>query len=116
MDMKLGLLLVFGVVFIVSGHGQTFAEWWQQNSTRLKYYAKQVADLEAYLGEVKHGYQVCNTGISAIGSGKQAEFDLHNGYYNSFERVNPALGAIGEVTEILALQTAIIRRFSAGLG
>lgn len=110
--MVLGCL---GLLLALPGRTQTFAEWFKQNSTRLKYYAKQIAALEVYLGQLQKGYQISDVGLGAIVDSKRGEFDLHTGYYASFEEINPALGKLGEVAEIAAMQAAIIQRFTDAL-
>lgn len=99
----------------LAGRTQTFAEWFKQNSTRLKYYAKQIAALQVYLGELDKGYQIADGGLGAIGDGKQREYGLHSDYYASLGQINPALRQLGEVAEIAALQAAIIQRFTDAL-
>lgn len=105
----LGLLLVF------PGRAQTFAEWFKQNSTRLKYYARQVAALQVYAAELEKELQVSDAGLMAISGSKQGEYDLHQGYYASLESVNPAVAQMPEVAEIRDLQAAIVQRFSTAL-
>jgi hypothetical protein len=108
----LGCMLLMGMV---PGKAQTFAEWFNQNGTRLKYYAQQIAAFQAYLGELKKGYSISDDGLGAIGGSKQAEFDLHNDYYTSLGEINPALGKMGEVAELISLQAAIIQRFTSAM-
>jgi hypothetical protein len=100
---------------MVSGRAQTFAEWFQQNSTRLKYYGQQIAELEVWLQELRKGYSVTDAGIGSINSSKQGEYDLHGAYYSSLLAINPAVGQLGEVAEIVELQAAIIKRFTDAL-
>ena len=105
----------FALLVGLPGRAQTFAEWFKQNSTRLKYYAQQVEALQLYLGQLEKGYQVSDAGLATISGCKQGEFDLHQGYYASLGEINPAVGWSDEVTEITALQTAIIQRFTDAL-
>ena len=117
MNQNLRLVLLVGIWLlpVLPSRAQTFAEWFQQNSTRLQYYAKQIVALQLYLGEVGKGFQISNAGLGDIGSSKQGEFDLHNGYYTSLVEVNPDIGGSAEVTEIATLQAAIIQRFTDAL-
>jgi hypothetical protein len=82
----------------------------------LKYYAQQIAAFQVYLSELEKDYQVCKTGLGAITGSKQGEYDLHSNYYASLGEINPALGQLGEIAEIAALQVAIVRRFTDALG
>jgi hypothetical protein len=104
-----------GLLMMVSGRAQTFAEWFQQNSTRLKYYGQQIAELEVWLQELKKGNSIADAGIGSINGSKQGEYDLHGAYYSSLLAINPAVGQLGEVAEIVELQAAIIRRFTDAL-
>lgn len=94
---------------------QTFAEWWEQNKTRLEYYAKQISELQVYIGEAEKGYSIMENGINTIGQIKKGEFNLHNAFYSSLESVNPTIAKLGEVADIIALQAAIVERFSSSL-
>jgi hypothetical protein len=104
-----------GLLMMLSGRAQTFAEWFQQNSTRLKYYGQQIAELEVWLQELKKGYSIADAAIGSINGSKQGEYDLHGAYYSSLLAINPAVGQLGEVAEIVELQAAIIKRFTDAL-
>lgn len=104
-----------GLLLVLPGRAQTFAEWFKQNSTRLKYYARQIAALQIYAGELEKELQVSDAGLTAISGSKQGEYDLHQGYYASLEDINPAVGQMPEVAEIRDLQAAIMQRFSMAL-
>jgi hypothetical protein len=104
-----------GLLLVLPGRAQTFAEWFKQNSTRLKYYARQVAALQLYAGELEKEIQVSDAGLAAISGSKQGEYALHQGYYASLETINSAVAQMPEVAEIGYLQTAIMQRFSTAL-
>jgi len=109
---------LFGLLVLVMSmpvRAQTFAEWWEQNKTRLEYYAKQIAELQVYIGEAEKGYSIVENGINTIGQIKKGEFNLHNAFYSSLESVNPTIAKLGEVADIIALQAAIVERFSSSL-
>lgn len=109
------LLGCLGLLLVLSCRAQTFAEWFKQNSTRLKYCGRQIAALQAYLGELEKGYQISDAGLRAISDSKQGEYNSQNTYYASLWEINPSLGQLGEVAEIAALQAAIIQRFREAL-
>jgi hypothetical protein len=113
--MKRILVGCLGLLMMVTGRAQTFAELFQQNSTRLKYYGQQIAELGIYLQELKKGYGIVDAGIGSINGSKQGEYDLHGTYYASLGAINPAVGQLGEVAEIIVLQAAIIKRFTDAL-
>jgi hypothetical protein len=70
---------------------QTFAEWFSQKKTQIKYLTQQIAALEQYGLYVKQGYQIAQGGWGSIGNQVKGEFDLHSAYYNSLKTVNPAI-------------------------
>jgi len=109
------VIACFGLLLVLPGRAQTFAEWFNQNSTRLKYYARQIAALQIYAGELEKELQVSDAGLMAISGSKQGEYDLHQGYYGSLESIDPAVGQMPEVAEIRDLQAAIVQRFSTAL-
>lgn len=81
-------LLLSALSFQLS-YGQTFAEWFSQKKTQIKYLTQQIAALEQYGAYVKQGYQISQNGLGGIGSWVKGEFDLHNSYYRSLRTVNP---------------------------
>lgn len=70
---------------------QTFAEWFSQKKTQIKYLTQQIAALEQYGSYVKKGYQIAQGGWDGIGNSVKGEFDLHSAYYSSLKQVNPAI-------------------------
>jgi hypothetical protein len=108
----IGLLLV-GICLM--GKAQSFDEWFRQNSTRLKYYEEQVVALQTYIGLAEKGYNIVESGLNSIRDLKNGEFNLHNAFYTALGSINPAIGNMGEVLEILALQAAILERFTTAL-
>jgi hypothetical protein len=107
---------VWCLVFTFRVQSQTFSEWFRQSSTRLKYYARQIGALQAGISEMGQGYGIGEAGLGMIDAEKQGEYDAHNGYYASLVTVNPAIGNSGDVARILAIEDAIVARFSAALG
>ena len=104
-----------GLLLTVSVRAQTFAEWFKQNSTRLKYYARQVEALQVFAGELEKELEVSDAGLTTISGSKQGEYQLHQSYYASLAEINPAVGQMPEVAEIRNLQAAIVQRFSGAL-
>ncbi|HEV9036269.1 MAG TPA: hypothetical protein VGQ51_06615, partial [Puia sp.] len=109
------VLGILGAAMVKAVRAQTFAEWFQQNSTRLKYYAGQVAALQAYLGQMQQGFQITSSGLGDIGSLKNDEFALHSNQYSSLTTVNPAVSSMGEVMEIVALARASSTRLISAM-
>jgi hypothetical protein len=92
-----------------------FAQWFEQGSTQIKYYIQQIAELEVYIKDLEKGYSIVEDGLRVIGQIKQGEFDLHNAFYDALDAVNPNVSSLGECVEIVALQAAIIERFSESM-
>jgi len=88
----IGLVLI-GMTGV--GRAQTFAEWFEQNKTRLKYYEEQIAALRTYLGYAEKGYSIVESGLNTIKGIKSGEFNMHSAFYNALEAVNPAIGWAG---------------------
>jgi hypothetical protein len=70
---------------------QTFAEWFSQKKTQIKYLTQQIAALEQYGRDVEQGYQIAKSGWGGIGNWVKGEFNLHSAYYSSLKTVNPAI-------------------------
>ena len=70
---------------------QTFAEWFQQKRTQIKYLEKQIAALEVYKGIVEKGYQLAKDGTNVIAVIKQGDYELHQQYFASLQNVNPTI-------------------------
>lgn len=70
---------------------QTFAEWFSQKKTQIKYLTQQIAALEQYENYIKQGYSISKYGLGNIGSNLKGEFGTHSAYYNSLSAVNPSV-------------------------
>src|SRR5258708_7205351 len=68
---------------------QTFAEWFEQGKTLIKYLGQQIAYLNAYERGVKQGYSELKGDWGLIGSFKNGELGLHTAYYASMKQVKP---------------------------
>lgn len=90
---------------------QTFAEWFSQKKTQLKYLAQQIAALEQYGKDVEQGYRIAKSGWGGIGSWVKDEFDLHSAYYSSLRRVNPAIKSDPKADSIVTYAQLIPRCF-----
>jgi len=111
-----GMMLGFGLLFLGGAvNAQGLANWFGQTKTMLKDYEQQIAALNVYIGQMEKGYGIVESGLSTIKGIKTGEFNLHSSFYSSLEAVNPAVGKMAEVSEIVALQTAMVSRFSAAM-
>ncbi|MES2277915.1 MAG: hypothetical protein V4592_17945 [Bacteroidota bacterium] len=96
---------------------QTFAEWFSQKKTQIKYLTQQIAALEQYGSYVKQGYQITQGGWNGIGNWVKGEFDLHSAYYSSLKQVNPAIKNDPKADSIITYAQLIPQEFDqlAGL-
>jgi hypothetical protein len=107
------MMKIFLVVLILicnSANAQTWEEWFQQKETQKKYLLQQIAALEVYYDYAKKGYDVASKGLGIIQQIKNGDFDLHQEFFNSLRRVNPAIANWSRVGEIINLQINIVKR------
>lgn len=90
---------------------QTFAEWFSQKKTQLKYLTDQIAALEQYGAYVKQGYAISQNGLGSIGGWLKSEFDLHDNYYRSLRTVNPDIRNNPKADSIVAMAQLIPGQF-----
>ncbi|HWZ35204.1 MAG TPA: hypothetical protein VNW51_03550 [Mucilaginibacter sp.] len=90
---------------------QTFAEWFSQKKTQLKYLTEQIAALEQYGNYVKQGYQIARNGWGGIGNWAKGELDLHSAYYGSLKTVNPAIKNNPKADSIVSCAQLIPEQF-----
>jgi hypothetical protein len=103
-----------GLVFMFLSstvHAQTFAEWWSQKSTQIKYLEQQIVALQVYGGYIKKGYQISQNGLGSISNWARGEFNLHSDYYTSLKSVNPAIKNDPKASSIVGYATAISGQF-----
>jgi hypothetical protein len=91
-------------------NAQTWEEWFQQKETQKKYLLQQIAALEVYYDYAKKGYEVASKGLGIIQQIKNGDFNLHQEFFNSLRRVNPAIANWSRVGDIINLQVQIVKR------
>jgi hypothetical protein len=97
---KTGWLLVLMFMVAKGLSAQTFDEWFEQNSTQLKYLALQIAALDGYAGVLEDGYRITGNGLSGIAGIQAADTAMHGQYFESLEVVSPAVRADPRVAGI----------------
>ncbi|MEO7214944.1 hypothetical protein [Mucilaginibacter sp.] len=105
------ILMVLLCVTATVCRAQTFAEWFNQKKTQIKYLTQQIVALNAYRGYVEQGYQISKNGLGTITNWTKGDFDLHSGYYNSLKTVNPALKDNAKTSAIAGYANAIPAQF-----
>lgn len=73
---------------------------------------QQIAALQGYLTVAEKGYKIAEQGWQTIGDIKNGEFNLHSVFFSSLKAVNPKVGSMAEVAEIIALEISTISQFS----
>jgi hypothetical protein len=106
------MIKIIGLFLLVHAgtclQAQTFAEFFEQKKTQIKYLEEQVAALEAYMKVTEAGYKIVKEGTNVITAIKKGDFDLHSGYFASLRSVNPSLSSYPKVNAILSLNDQII--------
>lgn len=87
---------------------QTFAEWFQQNSTQRKYLLQQIAALQVFSTYLKQGYRVADNGMGSISGSLGTENSLHTSYYNRMDVAGAPVKNDGQVKDILSWQNDIL--------
>jgi hypothetical protein len=101
------------VLVSAAGKAQTFAEWFSQGKTQIKYLVQQIAALEAFESSTRQGYNMLHSEWTTIGNFKNGEFSLHQSYYTSLSQVNPVVKNSVNVADVQSEQQSIISQFNA---
>jgi len=109
-----GCFLLCAFSFLPS-QAQTFAEWFSQGKTQIKYLTQQIAALNALRVSGEQGYALLNNEWSTIGNLKDGEFGLHQGYYASLSTVSPAVKAYADVPALQAQEEVMLSQFAIAL-
>lgn len=91
--MKRLYCIAFFSLLIQVSQAQTFAEWFRQKKTQVKYLAEQISALTVYAGYLQKGYAIAQQGISTINDIKHGDFLLHEGHFNAMKTVSPVITA-----------------------
>lgn len=102
--MKQTITLVLLTVLSLPAEAQIF----NQKATQKKYLIEQIAALKIYGEYLQKGYQVVKDGTRLISDIKEGDFDIHKEYFESLERVNPALLNLDKVKATLTIQQTMM--------
>lgn len=97
----------------VKGQAQNTSEWLRQKNTQKKYLVQQIAALQIHLESIRKGYRIARNGLNAVSDLKNGELDLHSLYFQSLQKVNPAIKKYGRIAEISATQVKILKDYKA---
>ena len=104
---RITLILLFALS-LHRGNAQTFAEWTQQKKTQIKYLKQQIVGLQIYATYLQKGYKIVGEGLSLISDIKNADFNLHNNYFNSLKLINPNVKKYFGIADAISLQIRIL--------
>lgn len=99
------------VLCLHQASAQTFAEWFSQKKTQIKYLTQQIAALAQYESYIKQGYQISQNGLGNIGGYIKGEYGSHTAYYNSLKTVNPQVQSNSKADGIISYAKQIPVQF-----
>jgi hypothetical protein len=111
-------LKAFLICFLLSAlsfqqsQAQTFAEWFSQGKTQIKYLEQQIVALNALRVSMEQCYGMLKNEWGTISNFKNAELGLHQTYYTSLSQVNPVVKNSTNITSVQAEQESIISQFN----
>lgn len=110
------MLLSFIILFSLLGsiNAQTYDEWFRQKKTQLSHLMKQIAAYQVYEGYLRKGYDIAKQGLTAISDLKNGEFNLHQTFFSSLSKINPAIQQYSRIADIITLQAAILTQYKRG--
>ena len=98
------LFMLLTGCFMCTTNAQSFSEWFKQKKTQKKYLLAQIAALETYLKAVEKGYDIANSGLSAISMLKDGDFLQHAAYFRSLEMVSAKVKNYSKVLAIAEME------------
>jgi len=109
----LACILCFGLLAFSfrPAQAQTFAEWFSQKKTQIKYLNDQITGLVQYGSAIRQGYLFASQGLGGISGWMKSEFDLHNSYYSSLRSVNPVIKNNAKADSIVRMAQGIPLQF-----
>lgn len=107
------LVSCFMILTATDCKAQTFAEWFSQGKTQIKYLTQQIAALNACETSIRQGYNMLKGEWTSIGNFKNGEFGLHQSYYTSLSTVNPQVKSSPDISSITTEQQYIIAMLNA---
>jgi hypothetical protein len=96
---KIVLLLLF-TGFL---HGNIYGQSKQREEL-----LKQIVALKMYIGYAQKGYSIAKKGLNTISNFKRGEFNLHEVYFNSLNKINPKVKSYARVSQIILLQVKVM--------
>ena len=101
------------VLMILVGGGSCRAQSFEAEQLLLD--VEKLSELKGILQDLKDGYQVLESGYSAIRDIAKGSFDLHKAFLDGLLAVSPAVRGYERIAEIAALQVQIVERAETAL-
>lgn len=106
------LLFLAAPLFYGKAQAQFLGGFFSQQSQQRKLMAEQIAQYEIYLGAIKTGYHVAETGLNTAHDLKNGTFNLHNAYISSLSQVNPLIQNNPKGKAIAGLNDQVLKTLS----
>ncbi|TWI97596.1 hypothetical protein JN11_03418 [Mucilaginibacter frigoritolerans] len=107
-----GAILLLLTATAANSQAQTFAEWFQQSKTQIKYLEQQIVALNACEVQFRQGYTMLKNEWGSIKNWKNSEYNLHSTYYNSLSQINPQVKNSTDLSGIQSEQQSIVSQFN----
>ena len=101
------VLIIFTHYTLLSA--QTLEEWVEQDRTKIKRLAEQIAANKVYIEYLQNGIKVVSSGLFSIGNTRKDDHQLHLLYIDSLSIINPAIRIGIKINDITALQLLIVK-------
>jgi len=107
--MKQIIAFISLVSLFLKGRSQTFAEWFEQNKTQLRYLRAQIIALNEYDDALEDGCAIADTGLTRIASDKAEDLRQQVQYFATQSNVSITIVADNRVGAILHMSTETSR-------
>ncbi len=108
---KIILPLIILFVSFYNLYAQTYNEWFRQKKTQLSYLTQQIAAYQVYEDYLYKGYDIAKAGLTAISNLKNGELNLHQVFFSSLSKVNPAIQHYSRMADVITLQVNILAQY-----
>ncbi|WP_146202898.1 hypothetical protein [Pedobacter paludis] len=112
--MKRAIIIPFLLVVSFQVNAQTVVgSIFNQQNNEKKTMIQQILFTKTYREAAKAGYNICREGWNTVKGFRDGEYNLHNLFFTSLKKVNPAVKGYLKVGEIIKLQNDIILECSS---
>lgn len=113
--LRICILVILALTLAGSqAQAQTYNEWFRQRRTQMRYLVQQIVELQVYLGYVKKGYDIAQSGLSTVRAIRNGEWDLHKVFFSSLSQVNPKIRGYEKIARIIENQQYVLNACTQG--